>query len=196
MSNLLVVNLFGGPGSGKSTLATGAFSLLKLAGVNCEYVPEYAKGLTWSRRSLKNQVLILGKQYDQLLRLQGQVQVAITDSPLLLTLLYNDGYESINQVSRDLYSEFWNLDFLVSRKKAYNPAGRTQTEDEAQLLDFKTRQMLQSHLLAYESVPGTEVGVRHVYERTLIELARIPAEAAGSAVQEAQALLAEAPQAA
>ena len=40
-----VLNLYGGPGVGKSTGAAYIFSMLKLAGINCELVREYAKEL-------------------------------------------------------------------------------------------------------------------------------------------------------
>lgn len=172
MSNVLVVNMFGGPGSGKSTTATGVFSGLKLAGVNAEYVSEYAKDLVWSERSLRNQLLILGKQYDRMLRLKDKVEVIVTDSPLLLTALYNEGHQSISQAAKDVYSEFWNLNFVIQRAKPYNPAGRYQTEDEARALDLRTRQLLASHELAYESVPGTAAGIEHAFNRVLIELTR------------------------
>ena len=42
---MIVVNLFAGPGSGKSTTCAGLFSKLKLAGIYCEMVLEYAKEL-------------------------------------------------------------------------------------------------------------------------------------------------------
>ena len=39
----IVVNLFPGPGTGKSTGAAYIFSKLKMAGVDAEYVSEFAK---------------------------------------------------------------------------------------------------------------------------------------------------------
>ena len=43
----IVVNLFAGPGAGKSTGAAYIFSKLKMAGVDAEYVTEFAKDKTW-----------------------------------------------------------------------------------------------------------------------------------------------------
>lgn len=51
MKKPLVVNLFGGPGVGKSTGAAKVFSELKLLGVNCELVGEFAKDKTWEHNS-------------------------------------------------------------------------------------------------------------------------------------------------
>ena len=47
MKNTLLVNLYAGPGAGKSTGAAYIFAKLKTAGVDCEYVSEYAKDRVW-----------------------------------------------------------------------------------------------------------------------------------------------------
>lgn len=47
MKNTLIVNLFGAPGTGKSTGAAYIFSKLKMAGVDAEYVTEFAKDKVW-----------------------------------------------------------------------------------------------------------------------------------------------------
>ena len=51
MKNTLVVNLYGAPGSGKSTGAAYLFSRLKMNGVDCEYVPEFAKSAVWEENN-------------------------------------------------------------------------------------------------------------------------------------------------
>jgi len=157
MEKPYVVNLFAGPGTGKSTTAAGIFSLLKLHGVNCEYVPEFAKDLTWEQRfmTLANQIYVFGKQHHRLWRLKDQVDVIVTDSPLLHSLVYGVFDLEMVQVIMKQVQEFSNLNYFLKRMKPYNPKGRNQTLDEAKALDGKIRAMLIGHQIAFEEINGT-----------------------------------------
>lgn len=86
----IIVNLFGAPSSGKSTTRAGIFHELKLLQVNCEEVYEYAKNLTWEQRfrTLECQPYVFGKQLYRIETLMDQVDVIITDSPVLLSAFY------------------------------------------------------------------------------------------------------------
>ena len=44
---MIVVNFYAPPGYGKSTFAALVFSKLKMLGVNCELVSEFAKDMVW-----------------------------------------------------------------------------------------------------------------------------------------------------
>ena len=87
-----IINLFGPSGCGKSSGAAYIFSKLKMAGVSCELVPEYAKDKVWENNeeifNPMNQVYIFGKQFYRISRLIGQVKYVITDSPILLSNVY------------------------------------------------------------------------------------------------------------
>ena len=91
MKNCLVVNLFGTPGTGKSTAAAYIFSRLKMHGINVELVTEYVKDMVWeeNKTCLNNQPYIFGQQSYRLSRCADKVDVIVTDSPLLLSILYN-----------------------------------------------------------------------------------------------------------
>lgn len=141
----LIVNLFGGPGTGKSTTAAGIFHQLKLQGVNCEMALEYAKDKVWeeSEQVLDNQLYVFGKQFHRIWRLLGKVDVIITDSPLLNSILY---YEDKNPFFPEMvvfeHSRLNNLNIFLKRVKKYNPAGRLQLEEKAKLLDLTIQGIL------------------------------------------------------
>ena len=156
---MLVVNLFGAPGAGKSTLAAYIFSNLKMKGVNAELVTEFAKDKTWEKNfsALKNQAYMFGKQWYRITRCQSDVDVIVTDSPLLLNILYNDSPilgEPFNQVVKNVFNSYTNLNYFVDRVKAYNPKGRNQTEAESDELSKKLLDILYSNNIKYTRVQG------------------------------------------
>ena len=169
MNRKLVVNLFGGPGAGKSTTSAGVFSLLKLHGVNCELVTEFAKELTWadSEICLKDQVYILGNQYHDMFVLKDKVDVIITDSPLLLNLLYEDVSELHIKLTLELFNGFNNLNYYINRKKEYNDIGRMQTENEAIVIDYKCKKMLHTNKIDYEQVNGYYESINKITDDVL-----------------------------
>lgn len=140
---MLVVNFFAGPGAGKSTCAAGTFHALKRKGVNAELVTEYAKELAWEKRgdALSNQVRVLGEQFERMRRLEGSVDILVTDSPLLLSAIYTpaDYPREFERVVRFLFDRYENLNIFVERTKPYNPAGRFQDEEGAREIDRKIK---------------------------------------------------------
>lgn len=153
----LIVNMVGGPGTGKSTTAAGVFYELKHEGVNCELVTEYAKDQVWGRTTttLGNQIYIFGKQYHRLWRLLDQVDVVVTDAPIFLSTYYGAALsDSFVDLVLETYGSMDNLTFFLERKKAYNPAGRNQTEDEAIIVDLELLRLLQHNDIPYLRVPA------------------------------------------
>ncbi len=141
-----VVNFLGGPGTGKSTTAAHVFAELKQRGVNCELVREYAKDVVWEGRLalLDNQIYVFAKQLKMMRDLDGKVDFIITDSPLLLTLIYcNDPL--LHTLALREFNKFDNINIFLQRSKVYNPAGRVQTEDEARLIDTQIENMLNAN---------------------------------------------------
>lgn len=164
---MIVVSLFAGPGAGKSTMAAGVFYKLKTYGINAELVTEYAKDLTWEKRhkTLSNQAYVFGKQLQRIHRLENQVQVVITDSPLALTLLYTpeDYPESFKPFVLDMIAKYDNMNYLVKRVKEYQPIGRNQTKDQADQLDIICKALLDNNALDYTEVMGDETGMNKVF---------------------------------
>ena len=137
MRKPIIVNLFGGPSSGKSTTAAGIFHKLKMQGINCEIVTEFAKHMTWKEdfNTLKNQVYVHAKQHDRMFHLVDKVDVIITDSPTIMGLIYCDWNvfpKSFETLVVDLFnSQGDNLNYLLRRSAPYQTVGRLQTEEEA-----------------------------------------------------------------
>lgn len=138
MIKTLVVSLYSGPGCGKTSSMAGIFSELKWRGVNCEQAPEFAKEKVWeeSYKVLEDQIYIFGKQLHKISRLIGKVDVVVTDSPLLLSIIYGKNESKyFRDLVFDVYKRYDTLDIFLKRHKAYNPAGRMQTEEKAKKID-------------------------------------------------------------
>lgn len=138
------INIFGGPGSGKSTTAARLFHEMKIAGYDVELVTEVAKDLTWEKRieTLKIQPYVTIKQYRNLVRLKGKVDYVISDSPIVLGLVYADLYnmdlpKSYWDFIRDLHDEMLepSINVLLRRSFKYQENGRNQNEEGAIELD-------------------------------------------------------------
>lgn len=144
MKKTLVVNLFGGPGTGKSTGAAYIFSRLKLEGVDAELVTEYAKDKVWEKNSkvFDCQMYLSGKQLWKIKRCLGEVDVIVTDSPILQGCIYLDENDPLRKALIKEHFKMSSLNIMLHRVKAYNPNGRNQTEEEAEEMDEKIRHML------------------------------------------------------
>jgi len=155
----LFINLFGGPGTGKSTLCASIFTELKMKGVDCEMALEYAKDVVWeeSFTKLKNQIYIFGKQHSRIHRLDGKVDVVITDSPLINSIVY-DITENPHLKSLVLF-EFKKLNtinYFLERGTNYNPNGRMQTLEGALKVDESYKSLLIENNIPYiEIMVGT-----------------------------------------
>lgn len=156
-----VINLFGGPGCGKSTLAAELFVKLKRDGKNVELVREYVKDWAWQNRKvgIYDQLHITGKQASKEVGLYGKVDVIVTDSPLLLSPFYHEYYSNrpsyvlpavVGLMEQAQNNGVTYHNFVLSREKAYNQAGRYETEGEAIAIDEAIRDFLHT-----ESIPFT-----------------------------------------
>jgi hypothetical protein len=150
----MIINLFGGPGVGKSTVAADLFCKMKREGYNVELVTEYAKELTYDERFKvldEDQLYVFAKQHRRILRLKDQVDFIITDSPLLLSIVYAGLNPSIIYDSKifqdlvlDVNSKYKNMNILLERNEnyEYKQEGRYQNADEALITDRIIRETM------------------------------------------------------
>jgi len=137
-----VIDLIGGSGLGKSTTASGLFYHMKLKGINCELVSEFVKSLAWAGQKVTplDQLYIAGQQSHREALLYGKVDYIVTDSPLILSGLYDEYYNK-----RDIFSTIItnfikdtgieHHYFFLKRNKPFDPRGRYEDEATAKDID-------------------------------------------------------------
>lgn len=164
MRETTYINLFAGPGSGKSTTAAGLFSRLKLAGRSAELITEFAKDLTWEENTwaLSNQYYVWAMQLMRQKRVLGKVDWAVTDSPILMQLIYHEMYYDrhlgaeyaahLGEAIRTSFIGFKSLNYFVERGETYDPVGRNQTHEESKVIDRKIKAMLVSLNVPFRAV--------------------------------------------
>jgi hypothetical protein len=173
LKKTIVVNLFAGPGAGKSTSMAGIFCELKLNGVNCEMAPEYAKEKVWegSQEVLTNQIYVFGKQLHNVQRLIGKVDVIITDSPIILSLIYakNESKEFEDLVI-EVFKRYDNMNYYLTRIKEYNPSGRNQTEEEAKVKDKEVLQLIHKYGIEHTTRESSRTTINEIVKDVLERL--------------------------
>lgn len=159
MKKTIVINLFGGPGVGKSTLCSMIFSTLKVKGIDCEMALEYAKDIVWeeSFKKLSNQIYVFGKQQNRIWRLNGKVDVIITDSPLLNSIIYDDTKNPhLYNLIISEFNKLNTLNYYITRTLKYEENGRVQTYEQAIEKDnFYKRILLENNIKYKESTPNS-----------------------------------------
>ena len=172
MKETLIVNLTGAPGAGKSTGAAYIFSKLKMLGIDAELATEFAKDKVWENNPtpFENQAYIFGKQSYRLSRVSGKVEVIVTDSPLLLSIIYNNDKrltDNFNETVKDVWNSYNNITYFVNRVKPYNPNGRHQTEEESDALSIKILELFESNNVKINHINGCQedydVVVEHIF---------------------------------
>jgi len=175
-----IVNFFAGPGAGKSTMAAGLFNKMKEYNWNVEYVQEFAKQLTWEKNfaALHHQPYVTGTQMYLQNMLLGQVDAVITDSPIIIGLMYLNSKELGGIKAAVPFFKFVvesfksqnNINFFIERSKVYNPIGRSQTEDEAKVIDDKLKNFLKNNDIPFTCVEGNSDGLTKVSEQVLYQI--------------------------
>ncbi len=169
----LMVNLFAGAGAGKSTTAAGVFTILKLHDVNCELITEYAKQLAWqgTLHTKRHDGYIFGKQAQRQHVPFGEVEVMITDSPLPLSIVYDEkNNTAFHKYVMSEFNRYDNINYFIERRKAYLRKGRHETENMAKEIDDKTIQVLHDQHIPYTILEGTYEAPNIIAEHILKQL--------------------------
>lgn len=152
-----IINLFSGPGGGKSTLAGELFGYMKSNRMNVEYITEFAKELTWKKdySTLDDQLYVTFSQHHKQYLLLNEVDYIITDSPILLGIIYlNSNSKKFNNrfdweasfinLVYNTFDQYDNYNFVIERgNKPYISKGRNQSEHEALHIDREVIRILE-----------------------------------------------------
>lgn len=171
MNTPIVINLFGGPACGKSTTSAAVFSLLKLHDIETELVTEFAKDLVWEERfkTFKNQHYLFSKQQHRLWRVSDKVDVIVSDSPILLSIVYRQELSSdiFKQFVLEEFNSYNNINFFLNRTKQYHEVGRNQNEQAAKKLDKEIIKILDKHDINYFIINGDFAAPNRIIENIL-----------------------------
>lgn len=171
-----VINFFAGPGAGKTAMMLGTAAKLKFMEMNVEIAPEYAKVGEWEGRTGKirsDQGYIAAKQNFRQHILAGEVQIIVSDGPILLGHIYGklnpstppEFYPYLDA----LFNRFDNLNFFVQRSteegKRYMQKGRSQNRPEAEQKDNEVHQMLIDKGITFHYVKWGEEHIHKVIQK-------------------------------
>jgi hypothetical protein len=154
-----VINLLSGPGVGKSILASDIFSALKRKGITCEISSEYIKRKIREQASkvIQNQIYIFGKQQFQLFSMKDNVEVIVTDSPIILSAIYDpSNCAELKALILKEFGKYNNLNYFIERDLTvpYEQEGRNQDLEGAKKIDTMTRDFMDLHGIQYSIING------------------------------------------
>ena len=157
-----VINFFGAPGAGKTTMALYVTHMLNKsqidAQVSLEFVKEYIH--SGSEHLLAYQNFIFAQQERQLRILldSKEVEFAITDSPLLLSVFYAP--ENYPYYFKDLVFEIFhsyeNINYFVKRNHPYSYRGRVHDEEKSNIINKKMQAFLINNNIPFTELESTD----------------------------------------
>lgn len=153
--NAIIVNLFGGPGCGKSTLAAKIFTILKEKNIECEIAYEYVKEKVWDKsyNVMDDTIYIFAKQHHRIWRLLNQVDVIITDAPILNPIIYDiESNKDLKNLIINQFNKFNNLNFFINRSTIYSENGRMQKLKDAEQIDKDLIKLLTNNNIEFSFV--------------------------------------------
>lgn len=161
-----IINIFGAPGAGKSTACLGLAYELKRRWIQTEYVPEFAKDLVWreSAHLLKHQLYVFAEQQLRIDCLKGKTEIAVCDSPLLLSSFYSpeDYPLPFKQAVFEFFDQYDNLNFFIRRSHAYVAPGRIQTEEQSDRLADSMEEFLYQTGVPFYNITASDDTPRHL----------------------------------
>lgn len=155
----IVVNLIGGPGCGKSILSAKLFVKLKKKYVSCDISFEYIKRKLREKalKVIESQIYIFGKQQFQLFTMKDEVEVIVTDSPIILSTIYDKTEcPHLRALILKEFRSYTNLTYFIDRDEdvEYEQEGRYQDLEGAKKVDKMVKKFMDDHEIPYTVIKG------------------------------------------
>lgn len=158
-----IVNIFGAPSSGKSTCAAELYAALKRLKKNVGLITEFAtfKVLEKSFEAMKKQYYVTSKQLYNQEVFEANYDIVITDSPILLGIIYNNKSESskiFNQFLLEKFKEKDNFNILLkSNIEQYSSLGRLHKKKEIKIIENTIKTLLNENNINYNYIYNHEI---------------------------------------
>ena len=171
----LIINFIGEPGAGKSWASWYISAKLKQNGFKVEYLPEFAKSKLYehSEKVFTCEPYIFGKQLYKMHSMSDEVDIIVTDSPIILPHFYEKDEQSkelLKQLELYHFNQFNNLNICLMRDHDYKQEGRFQTEDQAEQLHNEMMHFLMLNNIDYYSFFTSHIESEHFWEWLMEEM--------------------------
>jgi hypothetical protein len=108
---------------------------------------------------------VFGNQLHRIERLINKVDVIITDSPLLLSIIFRPNHipKTLDKLVLETFNSYNNVNYFIERSHQYNPNGRLEkTVEEAIIKDNQIKQLLINNNIQYESILSNEECINNI----------------------------------
>jgi len=171
----LIINFIGEPGAGKSWASWYLSAKLKQNGFKVEYLPEFAKSKLYehSEKVFTCEPYIFGKQLYKMHSMSDEVDIIVTDSPIILPHFYEKDEQSkelLKQLELYHFNQFNNLNICLMRDHDYKQEGRFQTENQAEELHSEIMNFLMENHINYYSFFTSHIESEHFWEWLMEEM--------------------------
>lgn len=157
-----VVNMFGAPGVGKTTKALMTTALLKEKQIDAEISLEVVKSYIHSgaEKLLAYQNYIFAEQERSIHFLldSREAEFAITDSPLLLPVIYasKDYPVYFKDLVFETFNTYQNINFFIHRNHKYSFNSRVHNEEQSDLISKKLYAFLVNNNIPFIEMQSTD----------------------------------------
>lgn len=120
-------------------------------------------------KTLDNQYYVWAKQQHKIWRIQNDVDVIITDSPVLFSLIYGNTSKKFKEFVLEMFNSYNNINFMLQRIDEYTVSGCNETKDEEYTIGRKIENMLFNYSIPYKMILCNHKSVNDIVKIVLDE---------------------------